>query len=348
LYMPDQYPGLSEISYWIIGTISSIILFASVLLHELAHSYVAKRRGLPVAGITLFLFGGVSQIMEEPTSPELEFKLSFAGPASSLLLAGVFGLIWLAVLNLNLEAVSIIFQYAALINLILAIFNLIPAFPMDGGRIFRAALWRRKGDFLVATKISTKVGEGFAYLFMIGGFFLVLFTESPITGIWLIFIGWFLKSGAEASLRQTVVSSALSNVKVGEIMSTDVHSVEPDISLEVVVDFYFFRYKHGGYPVLAGGKIIGMVTLHDIKQIPKEKWRETKVRDIMVPVEKLATTKSTEPALDALIRLANMKVGRLPVMDGDKLVGIVTRSDIVHTVTVKSKLASTASLNISK
>jgi len=340
-YMPMQYPGMSLALYWVIGAISSTILFASVLFHELAHCYIAKRRGLPVAGITLFLFGGVSEIIEEPKSPEMEFKISLAGPAASFLLAGVFGLIWLATLNLKLGATVIVFQYAALINLILGIFNLIPAFPMDGGRIFRAAMWKRKGNFLEATKISTKVGGAFAYLLMVSGFFLLLF-ESFVSGIWLIFIGWFLKSGADASLRQTVISTSLSDVKVSEIMATDVHSVEPEISLEVVVDFYFFRYKHGGYPVIKEGKLLGMVTLHDIKQVPKDRWRETQVRGIMVPMEKLATTKPEEPALAALVKLAKMKVGRLPVLEEDRLVGIVTRSDILRTVTVRSELSSAA------
>jgi len=344
-YMPTQHPGMPLTLYWVIGAISSIILFASVLFHELAHSYIAKRRGLPVAGITLFLFGGVSQIMEEPKSSEMEFKISFAGPAASFFLAGVFGFIWLAALNLKLGATVIVFHYAALINLILALFNLIPAFPMDGGRILRAALWRRKGDFLGATKISAKIGAIFAYLLMVGGFFLLLFSASFISGIWLIFIGWFLKSGADASLRQTVVSTALSNVKVGEVMSTDVHTVKPEISLEVVADYYFFKYKHGGYLVTKEEKILGMVTLHDIKQVPKDRWRETQVRDVMVPVEKLVTTKSEEPALDALVKLAKMKVGRLPVLEEGRLVGIVTRSDIVRTVTVKGELAAAAPSN---
>lgn len=344
-YIPSQYPSMRPALYWVIGAISSLMLFASVLAHELAHSYFAKKMGLPVAGITLFLFGGVSQIMEEPKSPEMEFKISVVGPVSSFILSGIFGLIWLATLSLKLDAATIVLNYTALMNLALGIFNLLPAFPMDGGRILRAAVWKRKGVLLEATKISTRVGEIFAYLLMIGGFLLMFFMGNFISGIWLIFIGLFLKSGAEASLRQTIVSTALANVKIGEIMSTDIHSVEPEVSLEVVIDFYFFRYKHSGYPVIEEGKLLGMITLHDIKQVPKSRWREIKVKDIMVRLEKLTTVNPEEPALDALVKLAKMGVGRLPVLKEGKMIGIVTRSDIMRAITVKSEHGATKPLN---
>lgn len=338
--MPFEYPGLSTIEYWAIGIIGAVGLFTSVLIHELAHSYVAKKNGLPVNRIVLFIFGGVSEIEEEPKNPGLEFKIAVVGPASSISIGIILGLTWYMVGSLGFNPlVAAPLEYCAYINLLLGSFNLMPAFPLDGGRVLRAALWRWKNDLIGATRIATNVGVVFSYLFMLGGF-AVIFFGSLISGLWFILIGWFLKNGAESSLRQTVVSEALAGVAVRDIMTREVRTVEPDVLLTDLVEDYFLKYKHGGFPVTKNSTLLGLVAFEDLRRVPKEKWGETKTADIMTSCEKLICLKQDELALDAFIRMSKQAVGRLPVRENGNLVGIVTRSDILHAIKVKTELSS--------
>jgi Zn-dependent protease len=337
-YVPLQYLNLPSLFYWIIGVATAFIVFFSVLIHELFHSIIAKRKGLPVPGITLFLFGGVAEIAEEPKNPTIEFKMAAAGPLSSLMLAAIFALGWLLSRFFNLSPlIKAPLQYGFTINLMLALFNLIPAFPMDGGRIFRAIVWKKTNDVVKATKTSALVAEGFSYAFM-GLGFILLFFGALMNGLWLIFIGWFLKSGAETSLRQTIIAQALGKVKVKDIMSAPVCIVNSSNSLIEVVENCFYRYKHGGFPVVDNGELKGIVTLEDLRKIPRENWAETLVKQVMTPVEKLLTVKPEDPALEALIKMSAFKIGRLPVMDGKNLVGIVTRSDVIHAIRTRIEL----------
>ncbi|MEM3736866.1 MAG: site-2 protease family protein [Candidatus Bathyarchaeia archaeon] len=339
LSLPVQYPGLSVIIYWALGALSAIILFASVLLHELAHSYIALRNGIQVPSITLFVFGGVSQIAEEPQSPSVEFKLSLVGPLSSFVLAVVFGVAWFFAITFRLGAlVAAPLFYGSFVNLILGVFNLIPAFPLDGGRILRAFLWGRKNDLVEATKISTHVGVGFAYALIFAGFFLI-FIGAWMGGLWLMFIGLFLKSGAEASLRQTVVSQALADVNVKDIMSSQVITIDPDMTVAEAVSEYFSKHKHQGFPTVKDGKIKGIVTLHDLQKLPREKWNVTPVNAIMTPAERLVYVKPGEPAIEAMIKMSRAMVGRLPVLEEEKVVGIVTRSDLMQAVKFRTAVA---------
>lgn len=335
-YLPQEYPGLSSTTYWLIGVISAVTLFASVLLHELAHSYIAKKNGLPVRRIILFIFGGVSEIEEEPKEASLEFKVALVGPltsfATALILwflqhpASVFGVLAVAPL-----------EYGAYINLLLGGFNLLPAFPLDGGRILRAGIWRWKKNLLQATRIATRVGVFFSYLLIFWGFFFVI-GGIFVGGLWFILIGWFLKNGAESSYRQTIVSEALADVLIRDIMTKEVHTVDPDAPIKDVVETHFTKYKHGGFPVLKDSELLGLITLEDIKKIPKEKWQETKVSDAMTSCEKLKCASPDETAVDALMKMSKYNVGRLPVQENGKLVGIITRSDIIHAIQIKTEL----------
>ncbi|MEM2872767.1 MAG: site-2 protease family protein [Nitrososphaerales archaeon] len=338
-YMPDQYPGLTYEVYWITGLVSSIILFSSVLFHELFHTYFALKKGISVPSITLFLFGGVTQIAEEPQDPGFEFKMAFAGPASSFLLSFIFGLAWLLALQLDLPPIiTAPLNYGWLINALLGAFNLIPAFPMDGGRILRAAIWKLKKDLIVATRIASNAGGAIAYLFIFFGLFLILF-DGLILGFWFILIGWFIKSGAEASLNQTIISQALSDVKVADIMTKEVHTISPNASISDVVENYFYKYKHGGFPVVDNGNLLGMLTTQDIRTVAKERWDILQVKDIMTSSEKLVKSQPEEPVADAFLKLSKRDIGRLPVVEDGKLVGIITRSDIMHIIRVKTELA---------
>ncbi|MEM3004255.1 MAG: site-2 protease family protein [Candidatus Bathyarchaeia archaeon] len=337
-YMPREYPGLSAGEYWTIGIIGSITLFTSVLIHELAHSYVAKRNGLPVRRIVLFIFGGVSEIEAEPKTPNLEFKVSIAGPASSYVI-GIF--LWICWRILSVDRLDAVFvaplEYGSYINVLLASFNLLPAFPLDGGRILRAAIWRRSKDFLRATDAATKVGVAFSYLFIFGGLAGV-FLGSLASGLWFILIGWFLKNGAEANLRQTLISEALSNVSVEDIMTREVHSVKPDLSVAELVDEYFSKYKHGGFPVATGSTLLGLVTTEDVRKIPKEKWKDTRTEEIMTPCSRLTCLRPEDMAIDAFMKMSSLSVGRLPVRRDGEVAGIVTRSDIMRVVEIRLEL----------
>jgi Zn-dependent protease/CBS domain-containing protein len=337
-FMPQQYPGQSTIIYWITGAASAILLFASVLFHELFHSYMAIRRGIAVPRITLFLFGGVSQIAEEPDDPTAEFRISVVGPLSSFALGGIFGGIWFVSETLSLPvAVVAPLNYGFLINILLGLFNLLPAFPLDGGRILRARLWARKKDILAATELSTRISSFFAYGLMFFGF-LSMISGEVLGGIWLLFIGWFLKNGAEATLQQTTVTQTLTDVQVKDIMTTEVITIGPDISVIEAIRNYFYRYKHGGYPVINDTGLCGIITSHDIQNLPKERWGSTYVWNIMTPTDQLITVSPEDLATDALAKMSKHDLGRLPVIQDRQLVGLVTRSDVMRAIRRRTDL----------
>ena len=337
-YVPNQFPGLPTFLYWLIGAVSALILFVSVLLHELSHSVVAIRRGLSVPRITLHIFGGVSQLADEPQKPGTELRMAIVGPLSSFALSALFAGGWVVATYLNLGAVIVApLNYASLINLLLGGFNLLPALPLDGGRVLRAGIWKWKKDLLDATRLSAKIGVGIAYGMMGFGFILMLF-GAWLNGLWLIFIGWFIKSDSNASLRQTIVSEALSDVSVEEIMSSQVVAVSPVDSIEEIVQEYFYNYKHGGFPVVENGQLLGMITMHDLREVPKEKRAQTKVKEVMTSKEKLIFVKPNEPAIEALVKLSRRDVGRVPVVENERLVGILTRSDLLRAIRARTEL----------
>lgn len=337
-YMPSKYPGYAPQAYWLIGLASAAIIFLSVFVHELAHSYVAKKNGLSISKIILFIFGGVAQMGEEAPSPKVEFKVSLVGPATSFVIAGLLGLAYWTAKGMGVEAAYFAsLEYGALVNLLLGGFNMIPAFPLDGGRVFRAILWHRSRSLLRATQTASKVGVAFAYLFIFGGL-AFLFTGFFVNGIWFMFIGLFLKNGAEASLRQTILTDALSGVIVEDIMTRNVDTIAADTSLTGVVENYFARYKHGGYPILEGGNLVGILTLQDVRKVQREDWDHVRARDVMTSITAVETASPEDTAVDALMKLSKRDVGRLPVIRHGKLIGIITRSDLTHLIKVRTEL----------
>jgi Zn-dependent protease len=288
-YLPSQYPGKGESFYWGIGAASALFLYISSLIHELAHSTVAKRNGLGINSITLHFFGGVSEINEE----------------SSEIIGGVL----LSISNLfgnglpdYLEAVIF---YGGYVNIALALFNLIPAFPMDGGRVFRALLWARNGDIVKSTRTASGVAGFISALFM-GLGFLSLFSGGAQNGLWLLFIGIFINNSSKAGLSQTIISEALGEMHVRDMMTHDVRSVGPDITLQRLIEEWFNVYKHQGYPVIQDGELVGIVTNEDVRKV-------------------------------ALLKMAKNNVGRLPVVEDGKLVGIITRSDFNKVIQMKTQ-----------
>ena len=335
-YMPAHYPGLDLATYWTIGIVSAVILFVSVFLHELSHSYIARKNGLPIARITLFFFGGVSEMSEEPKDPGLEVRMAAAGPLTSFAIAIVLGGLWYltalsgpATAANPLTPVIATLYYAALLNGVLGAFNLIPAFPLDGGRVLRGSLWKRSKNLLSATANATRVSEAIFLIMIFVGLYIFFVFGDFIDGLWIIFLGWFIRSGAETSLRQTRLTESLAGLKVGDIMTKDLLSVSPDASVQQLVTDYFLVHPHGGYPVISNGKLLGVVTMASVRSIPREKRELERVSQAMIPFERTVTVSPATYAVDALQMMAKSSVGRLIVMDGDKMAGILTRGDLM-------------------
>ncbi len=333
-YYPEQARGFSPGTYWGMGIVSALLLFGSVLVHELAHALVARRYGVRTRSITLFMFGGVAQIAAEPPTADAELAIAAAGPAMSYLLAGLF---WVLDRPVSGTALGAIIAYLAFINATLATFNLIPGFPLDGGRVLRAILWRRSGDLERATRTAAQSGRIVAFVF-IGLGFLQIFRGAFVGGLWLVLIGWFLESAAQAGYEQVLLRRALGRVRVGEIMTRDLHTIDPNLTVEEAISEFFIPYKHGGFPVVYGERLVGVVTLQDVRAVPREARAERRVRDVMTPAANLKTVRPTTTAYEAFMRLGQEQIGRLLVVDeGGSLVGIVTRSDLLHVIRVHTE-----------
>jgi Zn-dependent protease/CBS domain-containing protein len=317
-----------------------VLLFISIVVHELAHSIVAKRNGLRIRQITLFIFGGVSQMEEEPRTASLELRMSLAGPLTSVVLAAVLYLAWLASVYVGANPfVEVPLNYAALVNGIVAAFNLIPAFPLDGGRVLRSLLWRRNGDLLRSTATSVKAAKFVAYTMMlIGGIF--IFTVDVVSGLWFILIGWFVMSGAQGEMAQMMLQQELSNLRAVDIMTRRLDSVPPDMTLDRLQE-EFFRLKHNGFPVLSGSELQGCVTVDDLKRTKRDKWPATRVSDIMTPRENLAVMAEDDPSTKALQLMGSRAIGRVFVIGKDgRASGIITRSDVIRAAQLQQMAAA--------
>lgn len=338
LYFPTNYPDLSVASHWVMGLVAALLLFASVVLHELGHSYVAITHGVPIKRITLFLFGGVSQMSRESSDPSTEIKIAIAGPGVSYVLMVVFFVLYLVVYRGNVSpGIAPVLKYLAYVNGILGTFNLIPGFPLDGGRLLRAFIWKVTGDLRRSTYIATRVGGIVGVAFIAIGF-LAVFRGLFIFGLWMVLIGFFLRQAAEASYIQVVVSSALKGVKVADVMKSKVVAVSPDLTVQDLIDGYFFKYHYDSFPVTEGDRLKGLVTLNDLKPLPRERWQQTYVRDVMqTDLHSLSVTEDEEVA-QVLRRIVRDRSGTLPVTEGDTLVGIITRSDIMEALRIYSDL----------
>lgn len=286
-FMPQFYPDLSTFEYWLMGAFGAILLFGSVLIHELSHSVVAMNYGIPVRGITLFIFGGVSEIKEETQNPRKEFNISFAGPAASFVLAFIFFSFWWFTSILVVEGARVIegvMFYGLIVNTLVGVFNLVPAFPLDGGRILRSALVRRKKDFHEATSLAVKIGIGISYGFMGLGFLIVL-GGNLIGGIWLVLIGWFLQTGAQSYKFQHEMMAALGDVRLGDIMRQDLVTIPTGTRLNEARSAYFETYKKSAFPVTDDGLLVGMITL---KGLNSDRTGQATVDHVMLPLNQLA------------------------------------------------------------
>lgn len=338
MLFPQQFPEQSVTENVVVGFFASGLFFASLLFHELSHSLVANVNGIPIKKITLFIFGGMSQMSNEPQTPIAELKMAIAGPASSFFLAGLYLAIYRAMLSAGLPTpLYAAFGWLAEINFFLAVFNLAPGFPLDGGRVLRATIWHFTGSLQKATNIAARAGQGVAFTLISAG--VVFFLYGQPTGVWLIFIGWFLNQSALTSYRQMMVEQSLSHTNVAAIMSSDVETVEPDLTLEALVDHYFLKYRYGRFPVVDNGALLGVVTLHDIKEVPREDWSRVTAKEIVEPIDEDMFVTPSDPAVKALMKMAGADIGHLLVVDENKrLAGIVTRTDIIGLIQVRSEL----------
>lgn len=327
---PQRAPGLSTTVYLAMAWVGALLLFASVLLHELAHSAVARARGVPVEGITLFIFGGMARIRSEATNPKDEFLITVVGPLSSAAVG--LGLLVMArlaaLLGLGRPAIEVL-SYLALLNFVLAAFNLIPGFPLDGGRLLRSMVWHLTQDVRKATRWASLSGRGLGFL-MIGLGIVGLFRGTIVGGIWLIFIGWFLAHAADASYRQVMLGRILEAVATREAMTRNPESVAPDLPLRDLVDDHFLRRRYGAYPVQdRDGKVLGLITLSQVKKVERHRWPVTTVREAMSPLSDAVTARPEDPLSEVLAKLERAGVGRALVIDSnERLVGLISRSDL--------------------
>jgi len=341
-YFPSVYPQLATTTHWIMGVVAALLLFISVLVHELSHSVVARSRGLDISGIRLFIFGGVSEMTQEPESAGDEFKIAVVGPLTSLILAGVFYAISLLPIQQWSLPTFAILRYLALLNLALGIFNLVPGFPLDGGRVLRAIIWGRTRDLRKATNAATTVGKGFAFLLIAFGA-ITAFSGSLLGGIWYIFIGMFLNMAAESGKQQTIMRQALTGVKVKDLMSEDVVHVNPGLSCQALVDDYILKYRFDMFPVMRNdGVLVGLVSLDDVKKLPRDEWSNSPVQQVMEAVREELILHPEEEAVDCLSRMVTShEQGRMPVVDDQNdLVGVVTRRDIMNLLRIKTDLGA--------
>jgi Zn-dependent protease/predicted transcriptional regulator len=336
---PFQYKGFSTRTYWIMGIIGSLGLFLSIIIHEFSHSLAARRYGMHMKGITLFIFGGMAEMSDEPPSPRAEFMMAVVGPVTSILLAGVFYVIYIASATQGQpNPVNGVVQYLAFINALLAAFNVVPAFPLDGGRMLRSVLWGVKGDLRWATRVSARIGSGFGILLIGFGIFNV-FAGNFIGGMWWFLIGMFLYSAAKMSYQQLLTRRALEGESVRRFMKSDPITVPPDMTIKQLVEDYVYAFHHKLYPVVDGsGRLDGCITTQQIKEVPREEWNQKRVGDLKNPCSGENTLSADTDAVEALSLMNRTGASRLMVTENGRLVGVVTLKDMLKFLSLRIEL----------
>jgi Zn-dependent protease/predicted transcriptional regulator len=355
LLHPEWGPAL----VWGSGFIAAFLFFLSVLAHELAHSLVARSQGIPVRNITLFLFGGVSDIQREPSSPKAEFLITIVGPLTSFIIGVIF--LWLAGVSAGpidsvtastfvmarLSPLTAIALWLGSVNILLAIFNLIPGFPLDGGRVLRSILWQITGNLRQATRWASMVGQVIAWLFIFAGIMMIFGARIPllgsgvINGLWLAFIGWFLNSAAAQSYRQLVIHDVLGHVPVARLMRSNPPTVPSTATISSLVHDHIMGTDDYAFPVVDNGQLVGIVTLEDVRAVPRDLWDTKTIREIMTQSSDLVVATPEEDAADALDKLTERDVRQLPVVSNGHLTGILRRRDIVKWLQLQSNLQMT-------
>ena len=312
---------------WALAIIAALLLFASVLVHELGHSVVALQYRIPISQITLFIFGGMAQIKREAPTPRAEFLIAIAGPVVSVVIACGFWIVAsLPGMPVGLAAVS---KHLRDINLVIAIFNLVPGYPLDGGRVLRAGLWAWSQNFRQATRYAARAGQAFAVVLMGIGLW-DMTVSGGVGGIWYVLIGGFLFTAAHNSHRQVAFQESLGDLRVADVMTPNVVAIDADQTLDQATNYYFLRYGFGGFPVVDNGRLMGMVSLKEVTAVPRESWPNVKVREVAVPLEPGMTIRPEEPFTTVMERMLQEDRSRLLVTEDNKVTGIITRSGIAR------------------
>ncbi len=335
-YYPAEFRNWSPLLYWFMGAVTAITLFVSVLIHELGHSIVALRYKIPVRSITLFIFGGVSQIGTELPSAKAEFLVAIAGPITSFLLALFFSVV--KPLVAGLDPLWALAKYLAYINLALGLFNLVPGYPLDGGRVLRAIVWALTGNMTRATVLTANVGRCFGFLFIFIGFLGVF--AGDLGGLWLAFIGWFLDNAAAAELNRTMFKDLLKNHTVSQAMSRQCASVAAELTLQELVDDQILGQAQRCLIVNRGPNAVGLITLHRVKEVPRREWATTTASQAMVPLEKLKRIGPNAEIWSALEQMDGNGVNQLPVMTDGQVIGMLSRQDVITFLRTLQELGS--------
>lgn len=336
-YFRGLHPTWSPALHWSVGLATSLLFFVSVVLHELGHSVVAIHYRIPVLSITLFVFGGVARIAREPRRPAHEFWIAIAGPITSYLLAGIFYLSYALTLHFS-EPVGALCQYLASINAILATFNLVPGFPLDGGRIARAIIWGVTANFVRATRIATRMGQVVAYGFIVYGVGIVLLQGNFFGGLWLAFIGWFLLTAARESYAQVAVREVLKGIQARDVMASDCLTISPSLRLTEFVEAYVLPSGRRCFLVVDGNRLLGLMTLHEVRAVERDRWPATTVAEAMTPAERLKWVGPDDEIMDILERMENEDINQMPVVEDAHLIGLLTREHVLRVLRTRLDL----------
>ena len=325
---PSWYPELDSGTHMIMGGVGALLFFASLLTHELSHSVVARSKGIPVAGITLFIFGGMARTTAEAESPKDELLIAGVGPLTSFALGALFyALVWLGgTLGWSVAVVGVA-RYLAFINVVLAVFNLLPGFPLDGGRVFRAIVWSTTGDLTKATRWATAGGRALGMVLIFLGILQTL-GGAVLGGLWMVFIGWFLRTIAGMSLQQHVVKQVLGHVRAEELMTPGPETVEASVPLDLLVSDFFLGRRYQSFPVVEGAAVLGLITLQEVRSVPQEQWPRTLVSAAMIAIDEIPVVGPGETMTDVFQKMGEAGASRTLVLRGNTLIGIISASDV--------------------
>ncbi len=338
-YFPFVVPEVTQVAHIVMALTAMVLFFGSLILHELAHAIVAQRFGMKIKGITLFLFGGVAELGDEPETAEAELWVALAGPAMSIALAGLFWVMDSIALQFDQQgAVSSVFSYLALINLILALFNLLPAIPLDGGRVLRALLWKRHGNLLEATRIASMSGTFLAWALIGFGVFWVI-RGASIGGIWQILIGVFLLGAAKNAYRQQLMAETMTHQTVGDLMSLTVVTTTPEKTLTELVHDTILKHRFSFVPVVEAERLLGYIDLDTAIQTQQDDWPKTRVGDVYIASDDTNTARPNMTADDLINHMAGSKRRKYLVSDGERLLGVISMSDLINYLALTRKVA---------
>lgn len=339
-FFPLVYEGLPETTYWWMGFVGAMGLFGSIIFHEFFHSFVARKNGMAMKGITLFIFGGVSEMADEPLTARSEFSMAIAGPLSSVALSlGFYGILLLGRSWSWPLSVDGVFNYLMFVNALLAGFNLLPAFPLDGGRVLRSALWQWKKNLRWATRIASRIGSAFGVLMIVLGVANIMF-GSFVAGFWWFLIGLFLRNASNVAYQNVLTRRALEGERVERFMrpATETVTVSPNTSVETLIEDYIYKHDHKMYPVRSNGDLLGCVNVDEVKNIPREQWSQHTVSEMARECSPDNTIGPKKDAVQALSTMQRSGTKRLMVVDQDKLVGVITLNDLLEFLAQKVDL----------